>query len=346
MSMARLLPTLLASLLLLQGAGSLAVERAPFGDPSAFNPAQTSPQSAELDRAAQLNQKVVQLFKDGKIDEALPLAQQVLQIREKALGRDHQLVIEALLNLAELKLHKSFYRESRSLYERILKSNEKLAGPDDPSNIVLLDKLGYLSYMSGYFPEGEKYYKRSLALNEKVYAPESEQVAQALYNLAEFYRFTKKYQMSEPFYRRALEIRDKTLQPDDPKLVKTVERYRCLFYQTEREDKLKAFDEERAALYKSKNPDAPLDVINGRALSLPKPTYPPEARAVRARGVVVMKVTIDESGSVIKAESMCGGDAWLVRASTEAAMRARFTPTIVSGQPIKLTGIITYRFTF
>src|SRR3954463_12256463 len=91
---------------------------------------QSRNQTAELEEARQLNQKVVQLYQEGKVDEALPLAKRVLQIREKALGKDHQLVIEALINLAELSLAQKSYRASLAFYERVLKSNEKLAGLD------------------------------------------------------------------------------------------------------------------------------------------------------------------------------------------------------------------------
>lgn len=343
-----MLKTLLAffaALLLLQSAGGTRAEKKRTALIEADSQeAQADRQSPELEEARRLNQKVVELYKDGKIDEALALAKRVLEIREKALGKEHPLVTEALLNLAELNLSKSYYRQSLAFYERILKNTEKQAGPDDASIIVLLDKMAYLRYMIGDFTGSENYYKRSLAINEKIYGPESEQSAQALYNLAEFFRFTNSYQRAEPLYRRALAIRDKTLKPDDPKLVRTSERFRCLLFQSEQPDKLKAFEAERLALYKSNNPDAPVEIINGKALSLPKPSYPPEAKAARAKGVVAIKVTIDESGSVIKAEDMCGGYSWLIKAAREAAFKARFSPTIVSGQPVKVTGVITYRF--
>ncbi len=345
--MLRLSLALFACLLLPSSAGKRAVAitaTLSFEADSAAQDAQTTPQSAELEEARQLNQRVVQLFKEGKVDEALSLAKRVFAIREKALGKEHELVIEALLNLAELNLSKGDYGQSLSIFERILKSSEKQAGPLDASLVVLLDKMAYLRYMMGDFAGAENAYRRSLAIDEKIFSPESEQVAQSLYNLAEFYRFTSSYQKAEPLYQRALAIRDKTLALDDPRLTRTADRYRCLFYQSERMDKLKAFDAERSSRYKSDKEGGAVDIINGRALSLPKPPYPPEAKAVRAKGIVVIKVTIDESGGVVKAEDMCGGYSWLVRAATEAAFKARFSPTMLSGQPVKVTGLITYKF--
>lgn len=84
-------------------------------------------------------------------------------------------------------------------------------------------------------------------------------------------------------------------------------------------------------------------VLNGRASSLPAPAYPPAAVAVRAQGAVSVQVKIDESGSVIEAAAVSGHP--LLRAAAEAAAReAKFAPTLLSGTPIKVSGILTYNF--
>lgn len=84
-------------------------------------------------------------------------------------------------------------------------------------------------------------------------------------------------------------------------------------------------------------------VINGSAISLPKPPYPPAARAVRAAGAVNVQVTISESGSVISANAV-SGHPLLRAAAAQAARSAKFAPTLLSGQPVKVTGVIVYNF--
>jgi TonB family protein len=89
----------------------------------------------------------------------------------------------------------------------------------------------------------------------------------------------------------------------------------------------------------------PIDigVVNGKAISLPRPEYPSMARAARAAGTVNVLVTIDEMGKVIAARAISGHP--LLRDAAEAAAKeARFKPTIFSGQPVKVTGIIFYNF--
>jgi len=77
---------------------------------------------------------------------------------------------------------------------------------------------------------------------------------------------------------------------------------------------------------------------------LPKPAYPPIARQAHAPGTVVVQVTIDENGNVISASAVSGHP--LLRAAAVAAARgAKFSPTKLSGKPVKVTGVITYNFT-
>jgi len=84
-------------------------------------------------------------------------------------------------------------------------------------------------------------------------------------------------------------------------------------------------------------------VLNGKATSLPKPPYPPAARAVRASGAVSVQVLIDEGGSVVSASAV-SGHPLLRAAAVQAARGARFSPTMLSGQPVKVSGLITYNF--
>lgn len=84
-------------------------------------------------------------------------------------------------------------------------------------------------------------------------------------------------------------------------------------------------------------------VLNGKAISLPRPAYPAIARAARVSGSVSVQVTIDEQGSVISASAVSGPP--LLRASAvSAARQARFSPTRLSGEPVKVKGTIIYNF--
>lgn len=84
-------------------------------------------------------------------------------------------------------------------------------------------------------------------------------------------------------------------------------------------------------------------VLNGKAINLPKPPYPPAARAVRASGAVSVQVLVDEKGNVVTASAV-SGHPLLRQAAVQAARSAKFNPTLLSGQAVKVSGVITYNF--
>ena len=87
----------------------------------------------------------------------------------------------------------------------------------------------------------------------------------------------------------------------------------------------------------------PRKIINGDALSLPKPPYPPIAKQLGIQGTVNVQVLVDESGRVISAKAVAGNLA-LMRAAQQAALNARFSPTMIGDQAVKVSGIIIYNF--
>jgi len=84
-------------------------------------------------------------------------------------------------------------------------------------------------------------------------------------------------------------------------------------------------------------------VLNGSATSLPQPAFPAIARAAHASGEVTVQITVDETGNVVAARAVSGHQLLLAAAVT-AARQARFTPTRLNGEPVKVTGVLVYNF--
>jgi protein TonB len=92
-------------------------------------------------------------------------------------------------------------------------------------------------------------------------------------------------------------------------------------------------------------PHAPISggVLNGKAVRLVQPPYPAIARSAHASGQVVVQVLIDENGNVVAAHAT-SGHPLLQAAAVGAARSSKFTPTKLSGQPVKVNGVIIYNF--
>ena len=84
-------------------------------------------------------------------------------------------------------------------------------------------------------------------------------------------------------------------------------------------------------------------VLNGKASSLSAPEYPAAARAVKASGAVNVQVTINEQGEIVSASAV-SGHPLLRQAAEEAARKAKFAPTLLSGVPVLVTGVLVYNF--
>ena len=85
------------------------------------------------------------------------------------------------------------------------------------------------------------------------------------------------------------------------------------------------------------------EIKKGGLIEAPKPIYPPEAREKKVEGEVTVSIVIGEEGTVISARPTSGPEL-LQGAAKDAALKARFHPTVVNGKPAKVSGAMTYNF--
>ena len=308
-------------------------------------------QSGDSAEADKLSAQVLELYRGGKFDEALPLAKRVLAIRETATGVDSEPVAVALSNIAAIYAARQDYDQAESFYSRALAVYKKSKGAEDLSVAAITDRLAVVNYYKYDYDEAESLYLSALSIREKLLGAEHADVARSLLNLGNFYRAVKKYEKAVPIYQRVVAMREKTLGPDDRAVADAREDYACSLIKVGREEEAKKIWESNARVLpspKKKKDDAADDsddVINGKALSLPKPPFPEAARGrVQGAGSTVqVRVLIDESGKVIKACAV-SGDGVFHEVSERAALGALFSPTLKENKPTRAVGIITYNF--
>ena len=305
---------------------------------------QSPPESPELNEATELTKSVAKLFKEGKFDEALPLAKRALEIRERLLPPNDQRVSLSLGYLGDVYMAKREYSSARKVFERLLPLQEERLGPTDVNLAFTLDRLALLSFRDGKSDKSEEFYQRALAIREKAFGPESVQVADSLYALGQLYRIRGKYDRALDSYKHSLMIYGRSKGVASPEFERVRTGFTCVGYESGNN----AIFKEAEAIQKQFAPlmpfATPAQVLNGRALVLAKPEYPREARDRNLQGVVVVKVEIDEKGNVTNAKDLCQALPYLDEAALRAAYRSRFSPTLLSGVPVKVTGVITYNF--
>ena len=169
-------------------------------------------------------------------------------------------------------------------------------------------------------------------------------VAEPVFAMAQFYRFRNDYDRALLSYKRVLSIYANNKAFGAAGFQRASNGFYCLAYESNNPDVYKELEEARSPFSKEVFWDEAPRIINGKALSLPKPEYPQGARAYGLSGKVFVLVEIDETGKVINAIDMCGGPPFLSESSVKAALKATFTPTKVSGRPVKVKGLIQYNF--
>ena len=85
--------------------------------------------------------------------------------------------------------------------------------------------------------------------------------------------------------------------------------------------------------------------LDKKFVSRPAPSYPPEAKAQGVCGTVTLQITVDEAGNVISARAVSIPLPLLDEAALDAVHKARFSPAVVQGTPVKTAGVVTYEFT-
>lgn len=84
-------------------------------------------------------------------------------------------------------------------------------------------------------------------------------------------------------------------------------------------------------------------LLASKIISKPAPPYPALAKQIGVHGSVTVQFLIDEQGHVVNAKAT-NGHPLLQSAAVQAAYKATFTPTVLSGKPTTVTGVITYNF--
>ena len=84
-------------------------------------------------------------------------------------------------------------------------------------------------------------------------------------------------------------------------------------------------------------------VLNHRAVEMPEPIYPSDAKRRGIEGTVTVLVIVDKEGRIERAKA-CFGPKELRRAATDAAYKARVKPTKLDGVPVKTNGVLVYIF--
>ena len=84
-------------------------------------------------------------------------------------------------------------------------------------------------------------------------------------------------------------------------------------------------------------------VVQGNAISQPKPLYPQMARMARVQGAVVLQAVISKSGAIENLR-VVSGHPMLQQSALDAVRQWRYRPYLLNGEPVEVETQITVNF--
>ena len=301
----------------------------------------------------QVNSELSKAYSSGSFDEALVAAEKLVKLSVAKFGKDDVSTARALKNRGFVEAARGDVKSAENSLEDaagIFRKQRTLSNADSRSFAETLETLAGLR-MKRDLLFGEKLLIESIELRERAGMPDPK-LAYALASLANINFWKREYDTSAAHYKRSLDIFTAAKATDSSDFTNSYYRARCAFRKAKKETEFEALKAEhgysadffggRPASGKAKLING--GVVNGKALHLAKPAYPVEARRAYAEGTVEVDVLIGEDGSIISACTSNSPHPALAEASEISAYNSKFSPTTLQGNPVKVSGRITYKF--
>jgi tetratricopeptide (TPR) repeat protein len=224
----------------------------------------------------------------GLYDEARPLFQEALVVREGELGADSLEVAVVLSGLGNLLRTTGNYDEAEGLLRRGLAIREATFGRESPEVAESLSDLSNLLMALGRLDEAHVLLERSLAIREDVLGPDHPDVASSLNNLAILAVRSRDYQEALKMYRRALPILEQSYGSDHPDVGNILNNLATVQKRTgQKQEALESYQRSLAIREKVLGPDHPdvASTLNNLAILLVEEGEPEEARRLHERAL-------------------------------------------------------------
>ncbi|GCA72242.1 photosystem I assembly protein Ycf3 [Microcystis aeruginosa NIES-2519] len=258
---------------------------------------QVSPQD-KLAEAEKLTQQVIQLYQQGKYNEAIPLAQQALAIRKQQLGDNHPLTVAILNSLAALYYSQGRYSDAEPLFKQALAIIKQQLGDNHPLTATSLNNLALLYQSQGRYSEAEPLYNRSLAIRKQQLGDNHPDTATSLNNLALLYQSQGRYSEAEPLYKQALAIRKQQLGDNHPNTALSLNNLALLYQSQGRYSEAEPLFKQALAIRKQQlgdnHPDTATSLNNLAALYTVQARYS-EAEPLYKEALAIIKQQLGDN---------------------------------------------------
>ncbi len=155
----------------------------------------------------------------GNYQDAEPLLQNALFLRETNLGREHADTMASRDTLAELRWRQARFSEAEELVRTNLQVQRRVLGNQHPDTLSSTNNLAALHWQQERYEEAEPLYVEALAGRRRVLGNQHPDTLETINNLAVLYKVMGRYEEAEPLYLEDLRGSRLVLGEDHPDLL-------------------------------------------------------------------------------------------------------------------------------
>ncbi|WP_448383311.1 tetratricopeptide repeat protein [Desulfosoma sp.] len=164
------------------------------------------PQASHADELEALNEKVTQLYEQGRYEEAMDCAEKALNVAKSHHGEKHPRTATCYNDIGVLYRVTGRYGEAEAMHKKALEIRRKTLGEDHGDTAQSYNNLAALYQLTGRYGKAEPLHKKALKIFRKTYGENHPSTATSISNIAELYQTTGRYGEAEPLYQKALKI--------------------------------------------------------------------------------------------------------------------------------------------
>lgn len=161
-------------------------------------------------------------FRNGTLDEAISIAQDLLDRQIRVLGPEHHDVINTRHNIADIMLNQGKAEEACKELQLVLSFYEKSLPADHIHKLICLNDLAVALGQCKKIDEGKEMLLQALKAHERTSTMKSQNAARVLANLGEVLRINEIYTDALTYLRQALTIRKEVVGEDHPDTLNTI----------------------------------------------------------------------------------------------------------------------------
>ncbi len=168
------------------------------------------------ERIDSLTAQVAAFCDQGRYQDAVQPAEEVVLLTRRLLGPRHEGMATALSNLAVVVVSHGDYTRAETLYRQALDINREALGPRHPGVATSLGNVAGVLSAIGDYEGAERLHRQELAIDREALGPHHAHVAASMNNLALVLAAEGDHAAAELLFREALAISQETLGPTDP----------------------------------------------------------------------------------------------------------------------------------